>query len=115
MYHDDDTETNADLAIERGAAVLITNREYKDYPCMISSNPLETYARLCRFYRELARDLSVIAISGSIGKTTVKNMIVEVCKMKYKSWYTSLSLLPSVIPAAECIFRYCRTRAPYVP
>ena len=92
VYNDDDTETNADLAIERGAAVLITNREYKDYPCMISSNPLETYARLCRFYRELARDLSVIAISGSIGKTTVKNMIVEVCKMKYKSWYTSSNM-----------------------
>ena len=92
VYKDDDTEKMADFAMKRGAAVLITNRSYKDYPCMISSNPLEIYARLCRFYRDLTRDLSVIAVSGSIGKTTVKNMIVEVCKMKYRAWYTSSNM-----------------------
>ena len=92
VYNNDDTDLNADYAMKKGAAVLITNRSYKDYPCMVCSNPLEVFARLCRFYRELASDLSVIAVSGSIGKTTVKNMIAEVCKMKYKAWYTSSNM-----------------------
>ena len=89
--NDNDYKLYASQAIKRGAAVLISDKSYDDYPCIVSNNPFETYARLCRYYRDLSH-VSVTVVSGSIGKTTVKNMIGEVYKMKYKLSYTSSNL-----------------------
>lgn len=74
-------------AKKKGAAVFITEKPLDNVPCIISNNPLETYARLCRYYRDLST-VSVTAVSGSIGKTTVKNMIVSVYEQKYRTTYT---------------------------
>ena len=75
-------------AIERGASVLLTNKDLVDFPCIISENPLCTYAKMCRYYRDLQSGMKVTAVTGSIGKTTAKNMIGEVYKLKYKTFYT---------------------------
>ena len=72
---------------EKGAKVFITDRPLDNVPCIISNNPLETYAKLCRYYRDLS-PVSVTAVSGSIGKTTVKNMVASVYAAKYKITYT---------------------------
>lgn len=84
-------ERYADQAIKKGAAVLLSNKSFDNYPCIVSNNPFETYARLCRYYRDLS-SVSVTVVSGSIGKTTIKNMIGEVYKMKYRTHYTSSNL-----------------------
>lgn len=82
------TEKDAYEAVKRGAVILITRREVENQPCLICDNPLAVYARWCKYYRDLHNKVSVIAVSGSIGKTTVKNMIADVCSIKYKTSYT---------------------------
>lgn len=74
-------------AKEKGAAVFITDKPLDNVPCLISNNPLEIYAKMCRYYRDLSK-VSVTAVSGSIGKTTVKNMIGSVYVTKYKTTFT---------------------------
>jgi UDP-N-acetylmuramoyl-tripeptide--D-alanyl-D-alanine ligase len=78
----------AEKAVSKGALLLISPENYEEYPCLVCDKPILTYATLCRYYRDLSSDLHVTAVSGSIGKTTVKNMIGEVYKMCYNTTYT---------------------------
>lgn len=78
----------ADKAISKGAILLITPENFEEYPCLVSDNPILSFSSLCRYYRDLSSDLHVTAVSGSIGKTTVKNMIGEVYKTRYNTTYT---------------------------
>ena len=75
------------LASRNGAKVFITDKAIDNVPCIVSNNPLLTYAKLCRYYRELST-VSITAVSGSIGKTTVKNMIASVYAKKYKTVFS---------------------------
>lgn len=70
-------------AKKEGASVFITDKSFDSVPCIVSNNPLEIYAKLCRYYRDLSK-VSITAVSGSIGKTTVKNMIASVYATNYK-------------------------------
>ncbi len=81
-------EKNADLAMKKGAAILITYKSFKDYPCIISDNPLAVFAKLCRYVRNLDKKVSVTSVCGSIGKTTIKNIIGEVYKRQFNTYYT---------------------------
>jgi UDP-N-acetylmuramyl pentapeptide synthase len=74
--------------MQRGALVLITDQCYSDYPCIVSKDPIKTYARLCQYYRDLQPRVKVTAVTGSIGKTTTKNMIAEVYKTCFRTSYT---------------------------
>ena len=78
----------AEKAIMKGAILLISSEDYEDYPCLVSDNPILSFSCLCRYFRDLSRDLYVTAVSGSLGKTTVKNMIGEVYKTRFKTTYT---------------------------
>ncbi len=78
----------AKKAVLKGAKLLISPTDFEEYPCLVSVNPILTYATLCRYYRDLCKDLHVTAVSGSIGKTTVKNMIGEVYKTCRNTTYT---------------------------
>lgn len=78
----------ADKAISKGAILLISPEDYVEYPCLVSDKPILTYATLCRYYRDLSSDLYVTAVSGSLGKTTVKNMIGEVYRTRFNTTYT---------------------------
>ena len=82
------TEKDGVAAIKRGAVILITQKEFKNLPCLICDNTLAVFAKWCKYYRDLQKRVSVVAVSGSIGKTTVKNMIADVLKMKYETTYT---------------------------
>lgn len=79
-------EENADEVIKKGAAVLICKRSIKDYPCIVTSNPVLSFASLCKYFRNLQQKVSITAVTGSIGKTTIKNMIGCVYKMKYNTY-----------------------------
>lgn len=78
----------AEKAISKGAILLITPENFEEYPCLVSDNPILLFSNLCRYYRDLSRDLYVTAVSGSLGKTTVKNMIGEVYRTCYNTTYT---------------------------
>ena len=76
----------AKAMIKKGAALLITDEDYKEYPCMISDNPRAVLDKLCRYFRDLYPKTKVIAVTGSIGKTTTKEMIGTVCKTVYNTF-----------------------------
>lgn len=83
-----DYSASAKKAIQDGALVLITSQSFPEYPCIVSNNPLKVYSLLCKYYRELQPRVKVTAITGSIGKSTTKNMIGEVYKTCFKTFYT---------------------------
>lgn len=69
-------------AMDNGALFCITRRLYDDIPCLVVDDPTNAYAKLCQFYYDIKR-CDVVAIVGSIGKTTTKNMVESVLKKKY--------------------------------
>ena len=88
VYGITDYSESAKKAIQEGAMVLITNQSFPEYPCIVSNNPVKSYSLLCKYYRELQPRVKVTAITGSIGKSTTKNMIGEVYKTGFKTFYT---------------------------
>lgn len=83
MY--DDTDKDLLWAYQNGAFLLITDHKVKGLPCFVTENPPLVYAKLCRYYREL-RNISVTAVTGSIGKTTLKRMIQSVYETELKTF-----------------------------
>lgn len=82
-----ETRQNAEDAVRKGAILLITQDNFEEYPCMVTDNTLAVFAKMGRYYRDLHDKVKVIAVSGSIGKTTTKNMIGEIYKTTYRTYY----------------------------
>lgn len=78
-------------AIEKGAtAVLICKEYYSNYqplisnfPHIIVNNTLNSLAQLAQYHRRRF-DIPIIAIGGSNGKTTTKEMTAHILSQKYK-------------------------------
>ncbi len=68
-------------AIDNGAKFIISEIQV-DYPCIIVKNTKEAYLKIAEFYREKINPI-VIAVTGSVGKTTTKEFISNVLKNKY--------------------------------
>jgi len=68
-------EELADIAMERGAALLCSTEQIKDYPCLIVEDLNEAWIKLGAAYRN-RYDVKVVGVTGSIGKTTTKEFIV---------------------------------------
>ena len=81
-------EEEADDAMKRHAAVVISDIQYKKYPTIVAKDPLAVYAKLCRYYRDLQKNIPITAVIGSIGKTTTKNMIGTVYSSMWQTYYT---------------------------
>jgi UDP-N-acetylmuramoyl-tripeptide--D-alanyl-D-alanine ligase len=69
-------------AIERGAIAVITNQDYhtpswSKIPQLKVKNTLNTYQEIARWWRQQF-DIPVIGITGSVGKTTTKELISAV-------------------------------------
>lgn len=81
----DDTDKEMKWASENGAILLITKKQIGELPCVVVSEPLAVYAKLCNYYRSLT-PIPATAVVGSIGKTTTKEMIRSVFKTHYKTF-----------------------------
>jgi len=68
-------------AFEKGAIFALTEKAV-DYPCFIVENTKEAYKKIARYYKEKINPIT-IGITGSVGKTTTKEIISEVLKRKY--------------------------------
>ncbi len=82
-----DGEKFLDQAIENGAiGCFITGDNYPQNAQIVLKveNTLETYLKLANFYRKQINP-NVIAITGSSGKTTTKEMVFAVLKEKFKT------------------------------
>ena len=73
--------------LKKGAPVCLSQREPKDeseMPCIVVESTLAGIARLAGWYRAQF-DIPVIGITGSVGKTTAKEMIWAVLNQKYRT------------------------------
>ena len=98
---------------EKGVAGLVVcdRADLPDHPRLMKVNDsLQTLQELAHYHRQKLKDLTVIAITGTIGKTTTKELVSAVLSRKYKVTYTQgnfnnhlgvpLTLL-SITPATE--------------
>ena len=64
-------------AINNGASVVLAGREL-DVPCIVVSDPVLALGALARWVRETKLSCKVIAITGSSGKTSTKDLLAQV-------------------------------------
>jgi len=81
-----DANTFAKEALEKGASyVIIDNADYLlDERTILVDNSLETLQELAKFHRNYLK-LPIIALTGSNGKTTTKELINVVLSKKYNT------------------------------
>ena len=79
-----DAHNFLDKAVASGAAALCVERSKAHLapagiPLLLTENTLTAYQRLAAFHRKRFKDLTVFGITGSVGKTSVKEMLRAVC------------------------------------
>lgn len=81
-----DANTFANEALEKGAScVIIDNKDYYvDQRTILVENSLATLQELSKFHRQYLK-LPIIALTGSNGKTTTKELINVVLSKKYNT------------------------------
>ena len=76
------------VAEENGAAAVICSQEVEtSLPVLMVDDTLLALHRLAAYYRTLL-DIKVVAVTGSNGKTTTRDMIKTVLSSKYKVFST---------------------------
>jgi len=69
-------------AMEKGAAALLCSRKVGEYPAICVDDPRIALGKIARgACRELG--MQVVAVTGSVGKSTTKEMIASVLQQKY--------------------------------
>lgn len=71
-------------AIEKGAAAVISEKKVDDLPVIKVDDTYKALLDLSKGYRE-SLDLKVVGVTGSVGKTTTKDMIAAVLSQEYKT------------------------------
>lgn len=71
-----------DEAIARGARVLLTDEQQGEYPCIVVPDVMEAYCKLCGTIQSRSHPRTV-AVTGSVGKTTTKDMVKTVFSQQY--------------------------------
>ncbi len=95
-------------AIEKGAlAVLLDDEEGVDIPRIVVKDAGDALMKMAKYVRKRLETVTVIAITGSVGKTTTKEMIRQVLQGKYrvycnpKSYNSRIGVSISLINAPE--------------
>lgn len=75
-------------AVQQGAAGIIVSQMRDEYKAagvtvFLTDNTLKAYQDLARFHRRRF-SIPVVAVTGSVGKTSTRNMIASVLSQKYK-------------------------------
>ena len=73
-------------AIAFGAKALLTDKQESDYPCIIVDDVMAAYCKLCGYIREQNQLQRTVAVTGSVGKTTTKDMLKAVFKQTSKTF-----------------------------
>jgi UDP-N-acetylmuramoyl-tripeptide--D-alanyl-D-alanine ligase len=90
-----DGHANVSEAFSKGALICIVNKNwfsknssaYPDHQFVVVENSLNALGRLANFHRHRF-DLDIIAVAGSNGKTTTKEMIAGVLETEYNTLKT---------------------------
>ena len=79
-----------DKAFENGAVAVLSEKEC-NYPCVLVKDTGKALLDLAAYYRMLF-NTAVVGITGSVGKTTTKEMVACVLESKYKTLKTKGNL-----------------------
>lgn len=75
-------------AIEKGAKAVITDEPTQaDIPLVVVPDTTQAYQKIAGYYRD-KYDIPLIAITGSNGKTTTRNMVKTILATKYNVYTT---------------------------
>ncbi len=80
-----------DRAISLGASAVVAKQPCKSGPGLVVANPLIALQQFAAFHRQ-KNDARIIAITGSCGKTTAKDMITAVLASRYRTVKTQGNL-----------------------
>ena len=78
-------------AIEAGAVAAVTDTQMGDNPCIVVGDTGQALLDIASLYREQF-DIPVVGITGSVGKTTTKEMTASVLSQKFKTLKTEANL-----------------------
>lgn len=76
-----------ETAFENGAVATFSERKVEGHPYILVDDCLQAFQELASYYLEKQR-VDVIAVTGSNGKTTTKDMIAAVLSTEYKTYKT---------------------------
>ncbi len=74
-------------AFKKGAACAVTSKISGDSRVITVKDPVKSLGKLAKHHREQF-DIPVIAVTGSVGKTTVKNMLISIFSQKFTVHHT---------------------------
>ncbi len=76
-----------DMACAEGAVAVVTEREYEacPVPSVVVRDTRAALGDIARYYRKKLTNLKVVAVTGSVGKTTTKDIVASVLSRKYKT------------------------------
>ena len=80
-------------AIEAGAVAAVTEKPIEGCPCLVVKHTGRALLQIARFYREKFHP-TLVGITGSVGKTTTKEMIACVLESQYATLKTQVSPRP---------------------
>ena len=74
-------------AYQSGACAVVTEKEIEGIPCILTSDTTQALIDIAKGYRQKFSPI-LVGITGSVGKTTTKDMIALVLEEKYKTLKT---------------------------
>jgi len=78
-------------AVKQGAVMCITERQIPGCPCMVVDDCREAFLKIAHYYR-MKFNIRLVGVTGSVGKTTTKEMISLVMSRKYRTLKTQGNL-----------------------
>lgn len=75
-------------AIEAGAVAAVTDTQIGDFPCVVVKHTGQALLDIAGYYRDLFR-IPLVGVTGSVGKTTTKEMIACVLSEKFSTLKTA--------------------------
>lgn len=78
------------VAMERGAAAVLCSRQVGDYPSILVEDPRIALGQIARGAR-LALGARVVGITGSVGKSTTKEMVAAVLSTTWRTGKTPVN------------------------
>lgn len=76
-----------ETAFDNGAVATFSEREIAGHPYILVDDCLVAFQQLAQYYLAKQR-VDVIAVTGSNGKTTTKDMIAAILSTEYKTYKT---------------------------
>ena len=77
-------------AVEKGAAAALCRRKVGDYPAVYAEDPRTALGEIAHAER-IRLGMRVVAVTGSVGKSTTKEMIAQVLEAKYRTAKTPVN------------------------